>query len=69
MAHSDIIDKLGGTGALAATLGIKDSAVSMWRSEDRGIPWRWRPRIAQLAKQRKVELPPTFLDPAQDVAA
>lgn len=59
MTHAEIIDALGGTGALASALGRKDTAVSNWKTN--GIPWRWRPAIARMAKDRKMNLPPDFL--------
>ena len=52
--------RLGGSGALSEELGLPQSTVSTWRV--RGIPWRWRPVIADMAKRRKVRLPTGFLD-------
>lgn len=61
MTHSEIIDALGGTKALATSLDRDESTVSNWR--ERGIPWRLRPTIARLAKDKKVMLPPDFMVP------
>ena len=57
----EIIDVLGGTTKLAKKLNVSKTNVSMWRI--RGIPWRWRPTIAKMAKARKIKLPKDFLDP------
>jgi len=57
-----LIDDLGGTGKLASELNENASTVSMWKQ--RGIPWRWRPTIAQMAKDRGVEVPDDFLTPS-----
>ena len=54
----NLIDDLGGNAALAATLGCTPNAVSNWRT--RGIPWRVRPVIAQLAEGQGVDLPKGF---------
>lgn len=67
MAHSKLIVELGGTGAVASALGQQDSAVSMWKR--RGVPWRWRPAVAELAEAKGVELPEGFLEQAQERAA
>jgi hypothetical protein len=67
MAHSKLIKDLGDTGVVAAALGQQDSAVSMWKR--RGVPWRWRPALAQMAEAGGVDLPDGFLDPAQERAA
>ncbi len=61
MTHSEIIDALGGTKAIADSTGSKENAVSNWR--ERGIPWRKRGEIARLAKDAKVMLPADFLVP------
>jgi len=59
MATDHIIDKLGGTTAVAAALGQNPNAVSNWRARE--IPWRWRPALAKIASEKGVELPPEFL--------
>lgn len=59
MTDSDIIDALGGPAALAKLFGLSVAAVSYWKT--RGISWEYRPRIAALAQERQVELPPDFL--------
>jgi hypothetical protein len=61
MTQSEIIDALGGTGAVADATGCKQSAVSMWRHN--GIPWKRRPTLARLAKEKRVALPADFLVP------
>lgn len=61
MTHAEIIDALGGTGAVATALGCKDNAVSNWR--ERGIPWRKKGEVARLAKEKRVMIPADFLVP------
>lgn len=34
----EVIDTLGGTGAVARMLGVDDRLVSNWRRPDRGLP-------------------------------
>ena len=43
---SMLIDKLGGTKAVAARFGIKPPSVTQWRTE--GIPKKRRADVAQL---------------------
>lgn len=61
MSHNPLIDALGGTAAVAKITGgaVTGQAVSLWRR--RGIPWRWRARIAEAALYRGVAIPPDFL--------
>lgn len=61
MTHAEIIVALGDTGAVAGALGRKESAVSNWK--ERGIPWKWKPAVARIAKERGVTLPADFLVP------
>lgn len=61
MDTSAIIDKLGGTKAVATELTQNDSTISMWRQ--RGVPWRWRQSIAAMAARKDVALPEGFLSP------
>lgn len=61
--HEHLIDRLGGTRAVADALGQNLSTVSMWRV--RGVPWRFRPAVANLAKRQKVPLPKAFLEPGE----
>ena len=63
MAHADFIEQLGDTGAVATALGQKDSAVSMWKR--RGVPWRWRTTLADVAAAKGVAVPDGFLSPDQ----
>lgn len=58
-AHTQMIDRMGGTAAVAAALGQTQSTISNWRR--RGIPWRVRPRLARLAVRRGIKLPVNFL--------
>ncbi len=59
--QTNLIDQLGGYRAVASELGQNETTVSNWRA--RGVPWRWRPVVAQLAKRKKVVLPADFLQP------
>ena len=58
----DLIDALGGAPKVAKELNLTTSRVGNWTV--RGIPWRYRPAIAQLAKKQSVKLPPDFLHEA-----
>ena len=68
-AHADLIDQLGGGTLLAVTLfggigekGKHREAVYKWKQN--GIPWRWRPTIERLARDRGLTLPAGFMLPA-----
>lgn len=58
----DIIDALGGPTKVATELGLKQPRVANWKA--RGVPWRWRQRLAHMAAQRGIAVPPNFLDGA-----
>ena len=45
--HAAIIAELGGSKSLSEELGQSRQNINNWKK--RGIPWRWRPRIADLA--------------------
>lgn len=57
---SDLIDALGGPTKLATELGLKQPRVANWKA--RGVPWRWRQRLARMAEQRGVDVPAGFLE-------
>jgi hypothetical protein len=59
MTSSEIIVALGDTAAVAGALNLKLARVSNWKN--RGIPWRFRPRVSDLARRNRVTLPPEFL--------
>lgn len=60
MTHAALIDALGGPKAVADALQFKTpNRVHNWR--EREIAWRYRPKIAALAKRQKVDLPEGFL--------
>lgn len=65
--HNELIKALGGSGVVARATGLNQSTVSMWR--ERGIAWRYRPFIADMARKAKVQLPDGFLDPGLSDAA
>lgn len=58
---SDIITLLGGKQAVAEALGVSAGAVANWKLETRSIPWKHRPKLARIADERGVSLPPEFL--------
>lgn len=59
--HAKLIDKLGGPTLLKAKLKLKESrqAVSAWKT--RGIPFKHRFRVAELAKTMSIKTPKSFL--------
>lgn len=59
MTDSQIINLLGGATRLAPSFDCTVSAVQNWKA--RGIPWRFRVKVAKLAKQQRVSLPADFL--------
>lgn len=61
--HTEFIDRLGKTRLVAAELGVKQNLVCMWRQ--RGVSWRWRAAVADLAGSKGVTIPKGFLDPAK----
>lgn len=58
--HSKLINKLGGTAAVARFLKVPANYVSKWRR--RGIPWHHRFAVSQLAAEYEVNLPEEFLN-------
>lgn len=66
--HADLIDKLGGGTAVAVAIwgdacdSKRRDAVYKWKQN--GVPWRWRPAIERLARERGLALPSGFLLPA-----
>jgi hypothetical protein len=62
----DLIKALGGTTAVARALGEKPGVVNNWN--ERGIPWKWRPAVAELARKNKIELPEGFNPPHVEAA-
>lgn len=63
MPNEPIIDRLGGYTEVAKALGLESKVV--WNWQDRGIPWRYRPRVAKLADElgKSEVLPANFLEP------
>ena len=62
----ELIDALGGTSAVARSTGQSGNTVSNWK--ERGVPWKWRPLLAQLAERQNVPVPEDFLDPTAAAA-
>ena len=60
MKDHEIVEALGGPPAIFAATGISLDAARKFIT--RGIPWKHRPKIAALAKRKKVSLPPDFLE-------
>jgi hypothetical protein len=61
MKDKAVIKLLGGHKAIKAALGLRSEQHARHFSE-RGIPWKHRPKIAALAKRKKVQLPSDFLE-------
>lgn len=59
MTDRKVIDRLGGTKAVAEALDIFPSAVTNWRK--RGISEAGRYQIRDLAKRKRVTLPADFM--------
>lgn len=57
---TDLVQDLGGSGAVAKALNLRQNTVAMWRLRKR-IPWRYRPALANLANQQGVDVPRDFL--------
>lgn len=66
MTHAELIKKLGGGDKVAKRLSelageeINREAVYKWRELDH-IPWRWRPYVVSLAREKGARLPKDFL--------
>lgn len=60
MTDEELIDKLGGTTAVAAALEVSTQLVSAWKK--RGISDAGRFVIADLARKKRLALPPDFFD-------
>lgn len=60
MSHAALIDQLGGPAAVGRELGLSQPTVSCWKTRD--ISWEQRPKVAALAKRKKVKLPADFWD-------
>jgi len=58
MTDAAIINLLG-TAEVAKSCGRSVSAVQNWKV--RGIPWRWRAKVGQIAKRRGVSVPVGFI--------
>lgn len=66
--HANFIDALGGPPVVAKLLGLKGSnVVGNWR--ERGVALRYRHRMAKIAKEKGVKLPPDFLEPLREFIA
>lgn len=62
--HKELITNLGGPSRVAgliATLGVRVTPrqVVMWSARE--VSWRYRPVVAEVARQLDVELPQRFL--------
>lgn len=56
----DLIHELGGVTLIAKTLGVRTNVVSNWLI--RGIPWKYRPAVAAIAKKKGIKIPADFLE-------
>lgn len=65
MTHYDLVSGLGTAFDVAEWMTrqssheVKPDTVYKWRQK--GVPWRWRPLVAKLAKQRRMDIPKDFL--------
>lgn len=70
--HAELIDALGGYIDLATALteqtGRKFDARAVHKWKSNGVPYRWRPLVAKLARSRRVALPEGFSDPLSEAA-
>lgn len=63
--HREMISALGSRRAVAETISVllgetvKLAAVNMWAH--RGIPWKFRPLMAEICKHRGITVPAGFL--------
>jgi hypothetical protein len=55
-----LITDLGGPTAVARELDQRPNTVGNWKL--RGIPWKFRHRIAALAEQKGLTVPAAFLE-------
>jgi hypothetical protein len=62
-----LLDHLGGNSFICRTLGLKPSAVSMWRKH--GVPHKYRIAIKQLAQRAGIAVPEGFVITAPEEAA
>ena len=56
----DLIEQLGGHLEVAKALGLAGNRVWNWR--ERGIPWRFRPTLAEMASEKGIKVPRDFLN-------
>lgn len=65
---ADLIERLGGgtriAADLAAATGTPVDREAVYKWQERGIPWKWRPSVADLAKEKGLKLGPKFYAPA-----
>lgn len=60
------IDDLGGAVRVAEALGLSRTRVANWRA--RGIPWEYRPAIADLLREARKPVPPELIPPKARIA-
>jgi hypothetical protein len=56
MTHSELIDRLGGVGALSKALGRSYRSVHNWTRPGRGIPGAYWPRVCEMAGAKGISL-------------
>jgi len=59
MTDEEVIVALGDVTRLAVSLDTTKSTVANWK--ERGIPWRFRPYVKEIARRRRIKLPSDFL--------
>lgn len=65
--HAELIRRLGGTAVVAQELRLEQNTVSNWLR--RGVPWKHRYAVYQLARRRRIALPDGFMAAASGEAA
>lgn len=69
--HATLVDQLGGGTAIAKALwgelgetNYRREGVYKWKLN--GVPWKYRQFVADLARKKRIVLPPNFLVPSHD---
>lgn len=66
MNTRELIHALGGVVRIGKTLGVSPSVVGNWHI--RGVPWRLRPAVAELAASKGIDVPNDFLITSPEAA-
>lgn len=55
----EVLDAIGDEALLAA--GCSEHQTKKWRNKRRGIPWKDRGKVAEIARAKRIKLPADFL--------